>query len=78
MTLIAERPLHDALADVNAPDVPHFPSVVEVELDKASALIRPVKKRAPSCGRIRYEIEAVSLRGAFPANAAAADMPGLI
>lgn len=63
---------------MNAPDVPHFSSVVEVELDKASALIRSVKKRAASCGRIRYEIEAVSLRGAFPANAAAADMPGLI
>lgn len=63
---------------MNAPDVPHFPSVVEVELDKASALIRPVKKRAASCGRIRYEVEAVSLCGAFPANAAAADMPGLI
>ena len=63
---------------MNAPDVSHFPSVVEVELDKASALIRPIKKRAARCGRIRYEIEAVSLCGAFPANAAAADMPGLI
>lgn len=63
---------------MNAPDVPHFSSVVEVELDKASALIRPIKKRAASCGRIRYEVEAVSLCGAFPANAAAADMPGLI
>ena len=63
---------------MNAPNVPHFSSVVEVELNKASALIRPIKKRAPSRGRIRYEIEAVSLRGAFPANASAADMPGLI
>lgn len=63
---------------MNAPDVPHFSSVIEVELDKASALIRPVEKRAARCGRIRYEVEAVSLRGAFPANATAADMPGLI
>lgn len=76
--LIAKRSLNDSLADMNTPDVPHFPSVVEVELDKASALIRPIKKRAARCRRIRYKVEAVHLRRAFPANAATADMPGLI
>lgn len=76
--LIAERSLHDALADMNTSDMPHFPSVVEVKLNKASALIRPVEKRAARCRRIRYKVETVHLRRAFPANATAANMPGLI
>ena len=76
--LIAERSLHDALADMNTSDMPHFSSVVEVKLNKASALIRPVEKRAARCRRIRYKVETVHLRRAFPANAAAANMPGLI
>lgn len=76
--LIAERSLHDALADMNTSDMPHFPSVVEVKLNKASALIRPVEKRAARCRRIRYKVETVHLRRAFPANATAAYMPGLI
>ena len=63
---------------MNTSDMPHFPSVVEVELNKASALIGAIEKRAARCRRIRYKVEAVHLSRAFPANASAADMPGLI
>ena len=76
--LVAERSLDYALADMNTPDVPHFPSVPEVELDKASAFIGPVKKRAARSSRIRNQVKAVHLSRAFPANPAAADMAGLI
>ena len=76
--VVAERSLDYALADMNTPDVPHFPSVPEVELDKASAFIGPVKKRAARSSRIRNQVKAVHLSRAFPANPAAADMAGLI
>ena len=76
--LVAERSLDYALADMNTPDAPHFPSVPEVELDKASAFIGPVKKRAARSSRIRNQVKAVHLSRAFPANPAAADMAGLI
>ena len=76
--LVAERSLDYALADMNTPDVPHFPSVPEVELDKASAFIGPVEKCAARSSRIRNQVKAVHLSRAFPANPAAADMAGLI
>lgn len=76
--LVAECSLDYAFADMNTPDVPHFPSVPEVELDKASAFIGPVEKRAARSSRIRNQVKAVHLSRAFPANPAAADMAGLI
>lgn len=76
--LVAERSLDYTLADMNTPDVPHFPSVPEVELDKASAFIGPVKKRAARSSRIRNQVKAIHLSRAFPANPVAADMAGLI
>ena len=76
--LVAKCSLDYALADMNTPDVPHFPSVPEVELDKASAFIGPVKKRTARSSRIRNQVKAVHLSRAFPANPAVADMAGLI
>lgn len=58
--------------------MPHFAAVIKVELNKAAAFISAVEKRAARCGRIRYQVEAVHLRRAFPGDATAADMAGLI
>ena len=58
--------------------MPHFAAVVKVELDKAAAFIGAVEKRAARCGRIRYQVETVHLRRAFPGDAPAAYMAGLI
>lgn len=74
--LVAERALHDALADVDAADMPPFAAVVELKLIKAAALIVPGEQGLAGLGRIRDNAHTVALGRAFPADILTANVAG--